>query len=213
MTKLTGKQQRFVEEYLIDFNGLQAAIRAGYSKRTAVEIAKENLRKPYIAEALRKAIAKRSERTEITADMVLKEYAKLAFANMDSYATWGPDGISLIESSELPEGAGAVVSELSEIRTEKGSTVRFKLHDKKGALDSLARHLRMFPERLEVSGPGGGAIPIVAMDISAMAPEQLEAMRQLRDKWLELTDSQYPSRVDEDAHLLPDPTDDPTSEE
>src|SRR5271166_5586839 len=67
--KLTPKQARFVQEYLIDLNAAQAAIRAGYSAKTARVIGHENLTKPDIAAAIEKAKAKRAERTELTSDM------------------------------------------------------------------------------------------------------------------------------------------------
>ena len=71
MPKLTAKQDRFVAEYLIDLNATQAAIRAGYSEKTAYSIGQENLKKPDIASAISAAQAKRAERTEITQDYVL----------------------------------------------------------------------------------------------------------------------------------------------
>ena len=71
MNKLTAKQERFVAEYLIDLNATQAAIRAGYSVKTASETGYENLRKPQIAAAIAAGQAERSERTEITQDYVL----------------------------------------------------------------------------------------------------------------------------------------------
>lgn len=77
MNKLSEKQKAFVNEYLIDLNATQAAIRAGYSKKTAKQIATENLAKPVLAESIRKAIEQRSERTEIKADYVLKQAVKL----------------------------------------------------------------------------------------------------------------------------------------
>lgn len=69
---MTPKQKAFVQEYLIDLNATQAAIRAGYSKRTAHVIGHENLRKPDIAAAIEGAINERTKRTEITADYVLE---------------------------------------------------------------------------------------------------------------------------------------------
>ena len=69
---LTSKQARFVEEYLIDLNATAAAIRAGYSEKTAATIAHENLRKPKIAEAMRLGQEKLSERTQITQEDVLE---------------------------------------------------------------------------------------------------------------------------------------------
>jgi len=79
MAKLGARQQRFVEQYLIDLNGTQAAIRAGYSKRSASVIAAENLAKPNIADAIAEAIQKRADEAEIDAAWVL-EKAKLLFS-------------------------------------------------------------------------------------------------------------------------------------
>jgi phage terminase small subunit len=70
---LTAKQERFVEEYLIDFNAAAAAVRAGYSKKTARFIGAENLTKPNIQAAIQEQIKARAERTEITADLVVQE--------------------------------------------------------------------------------------------------------------------------------------------
>lgn len=81
MAKLTAKQQMFVKEYLIDLNATQSAIRAGYSERTARKIGQENLTKPDIIAAIQKAMDKRSERTEITADMVLQRWWDIATAD------------------------------------------------------------------------------------------------------------------------------------
>ncbi len=75
--KLTPKQQRFVDEYLIDLNATQAAIRAGYSKNSARQIGVENLTKPVIAAAVAKAKRERSERTEIDAEWVLRQAVEL----------------------------------------------------------------------------------------------------------------------------------------
>lgn len=74
---MTPKQQRFVEEYLIDLNATQAAMRAGYSQQTAHSIGHENLSKPEIAEAIAKAAADRAERVKIDADYVLRQAVKL----------------------------------------------------------------------------------------------------------------------------------------
>ena len=81
MSKLTPKQQAFVEEYLIDLNATQAAIRAGYSKKTARQIAEQNLSKLDIQNAISNAQRERSARTNITQDAVLKRYWSIATAN------------------------------------------------------------------------------------------------------------------------------------
>lgn len=82
-TGLTPKQASFVAEYLIDLNATQAAIRAGYSVKTAQEIGAENLSKPIIASAITKAREQRSERTEITQDRVLREAWGIATADVN----------------------------------------------------------------------------------------------------------------------------------
>ncbi len=82
---LTEKQKRFVAEYLVDLNATQAAIRAGYSEKTAGSVGNENLKKPEIREALQKAIKDRESRTEITQDQVLGELRKVAFAKAADY--------------------------------------------------------------------------------------------------------------------------------
>lgn len=158
---LTAKQQRFVQEYLIDLNATQAAIRAGYSAKTAEVIGHENLRKPKIAEAVEKAMAERAKRTEITADRVLQELAKIGFANMSDYTTWGPRGVTLKDSSKLTPEQTAAISEVSETVTESGGSIRFKLHDKISALEKIGRHLGMFKEKVELTGEEGGPLQVI----------------------------------------------------
>ena len=72
MAKLTPKQQRFVDEYLIDLNATQAAIRAGYSEKTAYSIGDENLKKPEIKKAIEQAQKERQKRTLVTQDDVIR---------------------------------------------------------------------------------------------------------------------------------------------
>ncbi len=143
--KLTAKQQRFIQEYLIDLNATQAAIRAGYSKRRASEIGYQLLQKTTVQQAIAEAMQARSRRTEVTADRVLQEFALLGFADIGSFVDWGPGVVKLKEASALTEEQRRAVCEISQ---NKDGQVKFKLHDKKGALDSLARHLGMFKDTL-----------------------------------------------------------------
>ena len=85
MARLTDKQKRFVAEYLVDLNATQAAIRAGYSKKTADRIGPELLGKTCVLEEVQKAMADREKRTEITQDRVLNELGKVAFAKAADY--------------------------------------------------------------------------------------------------------------------------------
>ncbi|HSW65267.1 MAG TPA: terminase small subunit [Dissulfurispiraceae bacterium] len=150
---LTAKQKVFVQEYLVDLNATQAAIRAGYSQRTAGWIGPQLLGKTHIAEAVQGAMAKREERTEITQDRVLKEYAKLAF--LDPRRFYNDDG-QLLQVHELPEDVAAALSSM-EVVTERAGELelavrKIKFSDKKAALDSIARHLGMFKDKTELTG-------------------------------------------------------------
>lgn len=144
--ELTDRQQRFCEEYLVDLNATRAAVRAGYSEQSAKEIGYENLTKPHIAAAIEAAMAERSERTKITADRVLREFARIAFADMRNFASWDSNGFILRDSRELSDDDAAVVAEFSQNSREDGNAFKFKLHDKKGALESLAKHLGLYSD-------------------------------------------------------------------
>ncbi|WP_236233678.1 terminase small subunit [Pseudomonas tohonis] len=156
---LTPKQRRFVDEYLIDLNATQAAIRAKYSVKTAASIGEENLRKPEIAEAVLQRMKEREKRTEITQDKVLTELAKIGFSDIRKVVRWGetmvrmvdPEegegedlvpyhGLALIDSTEVDDDTAAAIAEVSQGR----DGLKVKFHDKKGALVEIARHLGMF---------------------------------------------------------------------
>ena len=107
--KLTLKQQRFVEEYLVDFNATQAAIRAGYSEYTAYSIGCENLTKPNIQEFIQEEMNKRSKKTGITAEKILEELSKIAF--FDIRKLYNEDG-SLKPVTELDDETARVVAGL-----------------------------------------------------------------------------------------------------
>lgn len=97
MAKLTEKQKRFADEYLIDLNATQAAIRAGYSEKTANRIASENLSKLDIRNYIQECMKERQERTEITQDMIIDELRKLGFADMDTDLLKPSDKIKALE--------------------------------------------------------------------------------------------------------------------
>lgn len=163
---LTPKQARFVEEYLVDLNATQAAIRAGYSEKTAEVIGYENLRKPQISEVIAQRMADRAQRTEITQDKVLRELAKIGFSDIRRAVGWGasvaeadsdeptPGSVWLIPSEQIDAETSAAISEVSQ--TAQG--IKIKLHDKRAALVDIGRHLGMFKDKIEHTGPDGGPI-------------------------------------------------------
>jgi phage terminase small subunit len=150
--RLSPRQQRFIEEYLVDLNATRAAIRAGYARQSAARQGSRLLANARIRAAVDDAITLRSHRTGITQDQVLREYARLAFSDLRQVASWGPNGLTVIPSAALGDDAAAMLAEVHETRTAAGGTVRVKLHEKRGALDALARHLGLFNE---APGPTG----------------------------------------------------------
>ena len=152
--RLTPKQAEFVRQYLVDLNATQAAIRAGYSEKTAYRIGAELLQKTSVAEAIATAQAKREQRTEITADRVVAELAKIAFGSARDVMEWGPNGVTLKSSTELTDEQAAAIAGVSENITQNGSSLKLKRHDKVKALELLGRHLGMFTDKVknEISG-------------------------------------------------------------
>lgn len=160
---LTGKQRRFVEEYLVDLNATQAAIRAGYSPRTAYAVAHENLRKPQIAAAVANAQQARSERTKIDADWILRRLAEEAEADLaDLYSEDG----TLRPVKEWPAiwRKGLVAGlDVEEVKSSDGVIAqvrKVKLSDRTRRLELIGKHVdvQAFRERHELSGPDGGPI-------------------------------------------------------
>jgi phage terminase small subunit len=146
---MTPKQERFVEEYLVDLNATQAAIRAGYSARTAREIGRENLDKPDIQAALQTAFAARSKRVEIDQDWVVRRLARIA--DLDFRKLFAKDGI-LRPIHELPEDVASAISSVDVVKRKDGAEeYRVRLPDRIRALDLLGRHLGMFRDRVEVT--------------------------------------------------------------
>jgi phage terminase small subunit len=151
---LTAKQERFVAEYLIDLNATQAAIRAGYSEKTAKEIGCENLTKPNIADAIAKAKAKRQDRTEITQDRVLEELAKVGFSDIRKALT--PTG-GLVSTQDWEDEFAGAISSLEVVQRPSGeydddgkpiyeNVHKFRMWDKMSALEKMGKHLGMFKE-------------------------------------------------------------------
>lgn len=158
--KLTPKQLIFCAEYCVDFNATNAAIQAGYSKRTACSIGSENLRKPEVQAQIRKFQANLSEASGISALRVLNEHKKIAFSNIADFHTgW----ITLKEFDSLSEDQKASIAEIktkSETRIEKNGdeaiTVKedyvfLKLYDKQKSLDSISKMLGFeSPQKIEL---------------------------------------------------------------
>ena len=149
---LTPKQKRFVDEYLIDLNATQAAIRAGYSKKTASVVGCENLTKPNIAKAIEESQSQRSKRTKVDADYVLKRLVEID--QMDVADIINADG-SIKPVVDWPECWRRTISsiEVTEIG-DVGLLKKIRLPDKLKNLELLGKHIDIsaFKERIEHEG-------------------------------------------------------------
>ena len=153
MAKLTEKQKRFIEEYLIDLNATQAAIRAGYSPNSARDIGSENLTKPDIRARIDEALAERSKRTGINADRVLREIARIAFVNAADVINF--DSATIAEGASTDDTAAIASVKVKTIPTADGEGVEreIRLADKLKALELCGKHLGMFKDNPEANIP------------------------------------------------------------
>lgn len=153
---LTPKQQMFVAEYLKDLNATQAVIRAGYSKRTAEVQGPRLLGNVRVAAAVQKAMDARSNRIEIKADAVLQEIAKLAFS--DPGELFDARG-RLRPIKDLPDHVRRSISSVEVVtsRAPGGEpedvehTAKIRFWDKRGSLELLGKHLKLFTDRIEIT--------------------------------------------------------------
>jgi phage terminase small subunit len=173
----TAKQAQFIKEYPIDFNGTQAAIRAGYAEKGANVTASKLLTNPNIAAAIQEQCATKAKDADISLERILKEYKSIAY--FDIAKLYNEDGdlkkiheideetrraISSIESDDLFAGAG-------DSRKHVGYTRKVKACSKRDALADLMRHVGGF-EKDNAQQNAGESKPIVVADIKDLPLEQ-----------------------------------------
>ena len=149
---LNPKQKQFCEEYLIDLNATQAAIRAGYSEKTANRIGSQNLTKVDIQSYITELMQIRADRTEITQDRVLKELAMIAF--LDIRTAFDSNG-NLLNIQDMPENVARAIGglDITQIKSRSNKDEsdieylkRVKIIDKKGCLELIGKHLAMWAD-------------------------------------------------------------------
>jgi phage terminase small subunit len=186
--ELTPQQERFVQHYVCseDQNGAEAARRAGFAVGSAKVTACALLQRPIIRQRIKEETAKRLKRLEVTTDKIIAELSKLAFANMDDFSVMGEDGYARLDFSRVDRDKTAAIQELTideytvKETSEEGVIYRpvrktkFKLGDKKGALEILAKYKKMLTDKHEHSGPDGAPLPVPVIQIEFVDPPKEE---------------------------------------
>ena len=150
---LTERQRQFVAEYPIDLNATQAAIRAGYSPRSARVVGCTNLRKPAVRKAIAAAQGPRLAALELTAAEVLQELARVARANVLDYMRIDDKGMPEVDFTGLTRDTAAALSDIRVDNDGERRRITFRMHDKLAALDRLARHHGLLSVRVSIESP------------------------------------------------------------
>ena len=154
---LTPRQRRFVDEYLVDLNGTQAAIRAGYSTKTARQIGQKLLTKVDIQQAISAAQVERQKRTELTAAEVIRDLREVRDVCL------GRKSVKVVE----------VVKFEGEATPHEVDALVFDANGANKALELLGKHIGMFGDKLDVTSNGQTVssgvlvVPEVAKDEAA----------------------------------------------
>jgi phage terminase small subunit len=180
MAGLTQKQERFVEEYLIDLNATQAAIRAGYSAKRADAIGFENLRKPEIAKVIARRRAELSGALEITQERVLRERARLAFFDPRKLfsADGTPKAITELDDDTVAAVAGLDVVNIGNPDHGVGQVLKYKIADKSASLTALEKHLGLY----EADNKQTGKREVILkhpVDLSRLTDEELAVLEKI----------------------------------
>ena len=167
MSKLTPKQELFCREYLVDLNATQAAIRAGYSKKTAKSQGQRLLTNVDVQTFIQMLMDARAQRTEITADRVIEQLGRVAFGDLRSVF----DGTRLMVPEEWSDDAAALIAGLEVNTLEKGEgeveyVAKIRSADRLKALELLGKHFKLFTEKVEATGKDGAPlVPVLNVTI------------------------------------------------
>lgn len=150
--KLTDRQRRFVEEYLVDCNAARAAVRAGYSPKGAEKTGYRLKKVPAVRVALEAAFEVKRQGAEVDRERIIRELARIAFADISEIAAWDEQGLSFKEAAALSPEQTACVAEVAESGTGGAKKLRIKLHSKTKAIEALCRLLGLYDEKGKAAG-------------------------------------------------------------
>lgn len=159
MKKLSPKQRRFIAEYLKDQNGTQAAIRAGYSAKTAQVQSSDLLSKPMVRAAVDTELARIQEKAGVTQERILN--ALLNIAEFDPRKLFNKDG-TLKKIHDMPDDVASAIATIESDDSE-GEVRKVRFSDKVRALELLGKHLKMFTDRNEIADGNGAPVVIQFM--------------------------------------------------
>lgn len=184
MTSLTDRQRRFAQEFLLDLNATQAAIRTGYSTRTAGQQGARLLKNAKVQAFIADLRSEQAERLSIDADVVLRELLYLARSDVgDMFDDQG----QLLALSDMPEHARRAIAsiDVEELvggsgpdRAQIGWTKKVRLWNKPQALELLGKHLKLWIERHELTGRDGA--PLTAAAVLTLTDADLERIASSR---------------------------------
>ena len=170
--KLTDKQRRFCEEYVVDWNGTRAAIAAGYSEKTAYSIAGENLKKPELQNYIEKIKDNLSLLSGVTALRNAKELAKIAYSNVSDFKQ---DWFTFKKFEDLTDNQKAAIAEITHSEINIGEDMvkvveKLKVHDK---LKAIAMLNKMFGYDIVEPEKEGGNTGSLTINIGTNGIKQL----------------------------------------
>jgi phage terminase small subunit len=189
MSKLTPRQARFCDEYLIDLNATQAAIRAGYSPRTANQQGARLLANVKIQAALGERMEKRAERTGIDADSVVRRLAEIAFGDLGEFLDILPDGTARVDLAKA-KGKTRLLKKYDCKQILAGDPndalpigdMKIELHDGLRALDMLMRHLGAYaPDKVAQTDSAGNDVEQSDQAILSLLIGRLQRRKAARD--------------------------------
>ncbi len=184
---LNERHHRFIAYYLEDLNASRAAKRAGFSEASAPWIGYQLLQDPLIQEELGRQRDELAQTLHLTPELVLREYMRIAFAQLAHVADWDEAGLKFIPSDEIDPDAGAAIAEMTTIKVEFGSsgegecgsllktTTKVKMHAKLRALDAIVKHLNL---KLLAPPTGDGEGDKNRSVSDALSPEDLRRIRR-----------------------------------
>lgn len=153
----TAPELVFIDEFMRTMNATEAACRAypNQARRSASTQGMRLLDRPHVVQELARRRERLMAKHEITRDRVLEELRRIAFANLDDVAAWGPDGVTPKPSDTLTPDVIAAVEQVESVPSEHGPRVKVKMHPKKAALDTLLQYLTPSPAE-QRAGSGSG---------------------------------------------------------